>query len=104
MLKKYDDAFVKKVVEMYVSDPVITQAELATKLNVPLSTMVGWLRCKRRGLTPFQRYKRNRDNVIRRRWQASSDRIKKIRSDRDSLSETYGLTKGTVRQLVYRRK
>ena len=102
-MKKYNVEFVKSVVKKYVEDPAISQAELAIKVKVPLGTVVSWLRCKDRGLTPFQRYKRNRDNIIRRSWEASNARIKTIRERRNSLANTYGLTSGTVRQLIYRK-
>jgi hypothetical protein len=97
---KYTDEFIKSAVQLYMDDPCVTQAQLAKRLHIPLGTLQSWLKCKVRGLTPFQRAKRNRDNLIRTRYAAAQARIKKVRENRDRLADDYGITRGYLRILA----
>lgn len=97
---KYSPDFIAYVIEEYTNDPCITQASLAKKHNVPVGTMCSWLKSKTRGLTPFQRYKRNRDNVIRARWEALQRHTESIRMKKKAVAESYGLTQATVYGII----
>lgn len=99
-LTKYNNEFIKSVVSEYANNPVITQRKLAKKYRVPLGTMVGWLTHKRNGLTPFQRYKRNRDRTLLMKWEQANARISRVRESRNRLAENYGLAQSTVVQLL----